>query len=284
MTELAIAVVSSQPDPYAAVPTLLLRLRIETPEAEPVHAMVLKAQIRIEPQRRRYSPEEEARLLELFGESPQWGESLRPFLWTHVTTTVAEFTGSVEIDLPVPCTYDFEVAAAKYLHSIGDGEIPIVLLFNGTIFSYRDGGLDRAADRVARRGGAPPPGPVWRATMDGFFPNSGWIRLRRRRSTPSPATRPIGPSRPGRTPSSASSRRRTSRERRPLRAGPARRRRRAVRGLRAVPVPGVGGQEPGALAVRRAHPEGLQRGRRLRGVDDADRVPARVRARGRPST
>ena len=105
-----------------------------------MHAIVLKAQIRIEPQRRRYSPEEEERLLELFGEAPQWGESLRPFLWTHVTTTVAEFTGSTEIDLPVTCTYDFEVAAAKYLHSLGDGDIPLVLL-NGTTFSYRDGGL-----------------------------------------------------------------------------------------------------------------------------------------------
>ena len=179
MTELSISVIGSQPDPYAAVPTMLLRLRIETPEAEPVHAMVLKVQIRIEPQRRRYSPEEEARLLELFGESPQWGESLRPFLWTHVSTTVAEFTGSVEIDLPVPCTYDFEVAAAKYLHSLADGEIPIVLLFNGTIFSYRDGGLIvqpvpwhvEAEHRL--------PVSVWRATMDAFFPNSGWIRLPR---------------------------------------------------------------------------------------------------------
>jgi hypothetical protein len=170
---------SSQPDPYAAVPTILLRLRIEAAESEPVHAMALKAQIRIEPQRRRYSPEEEARLLELFGEAPQWGESLRPFLWTHVSTTVAEFAGSVEIDLPVPCTYDFEVAAAKYLHSIGDGEIPIVLLFNGTVFSYRDGGLVvqpvpwniEAEHRL--------PVAVWRSTMDGFFPGSGWIRLRR---------------------------------------------------------------------------------------------------------
>lgn len=179
MTELAITVVSSAPDPYAAVPTMLLRLRIETNEAEPVHAMVLKAQIRIEPQLRRYSAEEGARLLELFGQTPQWGESLRPFLWTHVSTTVAEFTGSVEIDLPVACTYDFEVAAAKYLHSIGDGEIPIVLLFNGTVFSYRDGGLIvqpipwhvEASHRL--------PVSVWRKTMDGFFPDSGWIRIRR---------------------------------------------------------------------------------------------------------
>jgi len=179
MTALAITVLSGQPDPYAAVPTLLLRLRLETPESEPVHAMVLKAQIRIEPQRRRYSPEEEVRLLELFGEAPQWGESLRPFLWTHVTTTVAEFTGSTEIDLPVPCTYDFEVAAAKYLHSLGDGEIPLVLLFNGTIFSYRDGGL--VVQPVAWNVEAEHrlPVSVWRATMDTFFPDSGWIRLRR---------------------------------------------------------------------------------------------------------
>ena len=179
MTELTISVLSSAPDPYAAVPTLLLRLRIEAPAAEPVHALVLKAQIRIEPKRRRYSPEEETRLVELFGEAPRWGETLKAFLWTHVSTTVAAFTGSTEVDLPVPCTYDFEVAAAKYLHSLGDGEVPLVLLFNGTIFSYRDGGLVvepvpwhvEAEHRL--------PVAVWRATMDAFFPNSGWIRLRR---------------------------------------------------------------------------------------------------------
>jgi hypothetical protein len=179
MSGLAVTVVSSCPDPYAAAPTLLLRLRLGTPEAEPVHAMVLKAQIRIEPQRRRYSPEEEARLVELFGESGQWGESLRPFLWTHVSTTVAEFTGTTEIDLAVPCTYDFEVAAAKYLHSLGDGEIPLVLLFNGTTFCYRDGGL--VVQPIAWNVEAEHrlPVSVWRATMDAFFPNSGWIRLRR---------------------------------------------------------------------------------------------------------
>jgi hypothetical protein len=179
MTDLAITVLSSRPDPYAAAPTLVLRLRIETAETEPVHAMILKAQVRIEPQRRRYSPEQAGRLLELFGESPRWGDSLRPFLWTHVATTVAEFTGSTEIDLSVPCSYDLEVAAARYLHSVGDGEVPIVLLFNGTIFSYRDGGLVvqpvpwhvEAAHRL--------PISVWRATMDSFFPGSGWIRVSR---------------------------------------------------------------------------------------------------------
>ncbi len=40
-----------------------------------------------------YEPAEEGAPLELFGETPQWGDSLRPFLWTHVATTVAGFTG-----------------------------------------------------------------------------------------------------------------------------------------------------------------------------------------------
>ncbi len=179
MNDLSIAVLSSQPDVYAAAPTLVLRLRITAPEDQPVHAMVLKAQIRIEPQRRRYSAEEEVRLLELFGEAPQWGESLRPFQWTQVTTTVGEFTGAIEIDLPVPCSYDLEVAAAKYLHSLGDGDVPLALLFNGTIFSYRDERL--VVQPVPWHVEAQHALPVatWRATMDTYFPNSGWIRLQR---------------------------------------------------------------------------------------------------------
>ncbi|MEJ7583328.1 MAG: DUF6084 family protein [Acidimicrobiales bacterium] len=179
MSELRIQVLEGKPDPFAAVPTLLLRLRITQPESEPIHTIALRAQIRIEPQRRRYSPEEEHRLLELFGETPQWGESLRPFLWTHVSTTVAGFTGSIEVDLPVPCTYDFEVAAAKYLHSLGDGDIPIVLLFNGTVFSEHEGRLMVQPVPWHVEAQHLLPVSVWRQMMDGFFPNSGWIRLQR---------------------------------------------------------------------------------------------------------
>jgi Family of unknown function (DUF6084) len=177
MTALSISVVSSQPDRYAVVPTILLRLRLQTSELEPVHAMVLKAQIRIEPQRRRYEPSEEERLVDLFGEGKQWAESLRPFLWTHVVTTVPEFTGSTEIDLPVVCTYDLEVSATRYFHALRDGVVPLVLLFSGTMFSYRDGRLsvqpvawDVEAKHLL-------PIAVWRDTMDGFFPNCGWVRL-----------------------------------------------------------------------------------------------------------
>ena len=126
-------VLGARAEPYAAVPTIMFRLRITEADGRPVHAVALRCQIRIEPQRRvATTRDEEERLVELFGEPPQWGDSLRPFLWTHVATTVTGFTGSTEIDLPVTCTYDFEVAGTKYLHALDDGEIPLVLLFSGT--------------------------------------------------------------------------------------------------------------------------------------------------------
>ncbi|MGH9016522.1 MAG: DUF6084 family protein, partial [Acidimicrobiales bacterium] len=139
----------------------------------------LRCQIRIEPQRRRYAADEEERLYELFGETPQWGDSLHPFLWTHVSTTVAGFRGVTEIDLPVECTYDFEVAGAKYLHSLSEGEIPLLLLFSGTVFTRGESGF--AAEPVSWHEDATfrLPVAVWRGLMDLYFPRSGWIRVGR---------------------------------------------------------------------------------------------------------
>jgi len=179
MTELGFEVLGARAEPHAAVPTIALRLGITEADGRAVHALALRCQIRIEPQRRRYSREEEARLYELFGDTPHWGESLRPFQWTQVSTTVGRFVASTEIDLPVECTYDFDVAGAKYLHGLDDGEIPIVLLFSGTAFTKGTTGF--AAEPVGweseARFGLPV--AVWRDMMDRYFPNSGWIRVSR---------------------------------------------------------------------------------------------------------
>lgn len=179
MTSLAFDVIDARPEPHAAVPTIMLRLRVAQTNAETVHALALRCQIRIEPQRRRYNSDEEERLYELFGETPRWGDSLRPFLWTHVSMMIAKFTGSTEIDLPIECTYDFEVTAAKYLHSLSQGEIPLILLFSGTVFTRGETGF--AAEPVSWHHEAVYrlPVAVWRAVMDLYFPNSGWIRVGR---------------------------------------------------------------------------------------------------------
>lgn len=181
---LTFEVVDSYAEPYAAQPTIVLRLGITTPDDQPVHALSLACQIRIEPQRRTYSPVEEERLYELFGQTPQWGDSLRPFLWTHVAAMVTGFRGSTEIDLTVACSYDMEVAGVRYLHALAGGELPLVLLFSGTAFGPNTGGgvgggfsarpvswSDEASYQM--------PVQVWRDMMDQYFPNSGWLRLTR---------------------------------------------------------------------------------------------------------
>ena len=177
MTTVSFAVVDAAVDPYAAQPTMLLRVRATEPSGVRVHAVALRCQVRIEPQRRRYDTVEEHRLYELFGETPQWGDSLRPFLWTHLAATVPAFEGETEFDLAMPCTYDFEVAAAKYLHALENGVVPLVLLFSGTIFSKT--GPDFAVEPVSWSSEASFALPVatWRAVMDRYFPGSGWVRV-----------------------------------------------------------------------------------------------------------
>jgi hypothetical protein len=179
MTSLGFSVVGAEAEPHAAVPTLMFRVAVSESDGGRVHALALRCQIRIEPQRRRYGPEEEERLYELFGETPLWGDSLRPFLWTHVSTTVAGFDGRTEFELPVECTYDFDVAGAKYMHALAQGEIPLLLLFSGTVFTRGETGFAAEPLSWSSEASYRMPVSVWRQMMDLYFPNSGWLRVRR---------------------------------------------------------------------------------------------------------
>ena len=138
MPDLNFEVVDAEAPAFAAVPMLIFKLRIDNAmDQERIFTVTLRCQIQINVTRRRYSPEAQARLLEVFGEPKRWGETLRPLLWTHTSTVVPQFSGSTIVDLPVPCTYDFEVAGTKYFDALEDGEIPLTFLFSGTIF-YED--------------------------------------------------------------------------------------------------------------------------------------------------
>lgn len=107
------------------------------------------------------------------------GDSLRPFLWTHVATTIPGFRGSTEFDLPIPCSYDFEVAAAKYLHALSGGEIPLILLFSGTVFTRGERGFTAEPVSWNLEASYRLPVAVWRGVMDLYFPNSAWLRVSR---------------------------------------------------------------------------------------------------------
>jgi hypothetical protein len=179
VTELAFEVLDVQPQQHAASPHLLFRLRVTEGSGAVVHAIALRTQLRIEPQRRPYSAAEQEGLADLFGTSDRYSTTLKPFLWTHATAMVQGFEGSREFDLPVACTYDFDVSATKYLHALRGGDVPLVLLFSGTVFTRGDTGF--AVEQLSWSLEAQCRLPVasWLQLMDLYFPGGGWIRLDR---------------------------------------------------------------------------------------------------------
>ena len=159
LPELAFSVLGAERVEYAATPTLRFAVRVESTAGHPIRSLLLDTQIRIAAQRRRYDAGAQERLFELFGAPGQWGSTLRSLLWTQVTVVVPAFEGSREVDIPVPCTYDLEVAAARYFAALDDGEVPIELLFSGSVFyALPDGRLQTTRHLVGPRGGVPDAG------------------------------------------------------------------------------------------------------------------------------
>lgn len=179
MPDLNFEVIGVAVPPFAAVPTLTFKLRIDNSnEEERIQSVALQSQIRLAVTRRRYSPQEQERLLELFGEPERWGETLRSLLWTHASANVPRFTGSTVADLPVPCTYDFEVVSAKYFDALDDGAIPLNFLFSGTIFyENEEGNLRIGQISWSKEANYRLPVAVWKEMIARYYPNTAWIRL-----------------------------------------------------------------------------------------------------------
>jgi hypothetical protein len=165
---------------YAAVPSLLFKLRIENLEEEPIRSVALNTQIRIAATQRHYEAAEQERLLELFGEPYRWKDTVRSLLWTHTVLQVPRFSGSTVVDMPVTCTYDLEVVATKYFFALENGEVPLEFLFSGTVFYAAEGGrLQTARISWEKEAEFRLPVQLWKEMMERYFPNSAWIRLHR---------------------------------------------------------------------------------------------------------
>lgn len=185
MPELNFEVEGAEPQRFAASPHLFFKLRLTEAVAPgqqptPIHSVVLRCQIRIEPARRRYNTAEKDRLLDLFGTPERWGQTLRPLLWTHVSTVVPPFTGSQTVDLPVPCSYDFSLAATKYFDALEEDGIPLCFLFSGTVFYQTiDEALQVSQIAWEKEAYFRLPVAVWRELMDLHYPNCAWLCLRK---------------------------------------------------------------------------------------------------------
>ncbi len=181
MPDLSFSVESAEAVPFAAAPTLSLKVKVINPQPdEIIHTVALRAQIQIEATRRRYTDAEKTKLLDLFGEPDRWSRTLRAMLWTHAGVVIPGFTGSTVADLQIPCTFDFNVAATKYFHGVSDGDVPLNLLFSGTIFyALPDGTLQVAPIPWNKEARFRLPVQVWRKIMDEYYPNSAWLAIHR---------------------------------------------------------------------------------------------------------
>ncbi len=179
MPELTFQVERAEVISHSASPLVALMLRLTNcnPE-EVIHTVALRCQIQIEVTRRKYGKDDQARLRDLFGEPSRWGQTLKNLLWTHANIVVPSFRGSTVVDLPVPCTFDFNVAATKYFDGLADGEVPICLQFSGTVFyANGEGGLQVAPISWDKEARFRLPVKVWRDMMQSYYPNSAWLCL-----------------------------------------------------------------------------------------------------------
>jgi hypothetical protein len=162
----------------AAAPTLQFGLSVAEASGRDIFTIALTAQINVDPARRSYDAQTRERLVELFGEPERWGATTHSFLWSHASTLVPAFSGTTTFMLPVACTYDLELAAAKYFYSLPDGEVPLSFHFTGSVLYRGDAGqmqvvlIPWTCSAQWRM-----PVDTWRAMMDRHYPNGSWVRL-----------------------------------------------------------------------------------------------------------
>ncbi|MDQ2774282.1 MAG: DUF6084 family protein [Acidobacteriota bacterium] len=181
MPDLSFEIVAVNPVRDMITPALAFDLRVTNPFPEQsIHAVLLRCQIQLEVTRRRYSPTEQTQLRELFDHPSRWGDTLRAMTWMNASVNIPAFSGSIVYPITVPCTFDFNVATAKYFHGIADGEIPVTFLFSGTVFY--DGGqgvLQVAPISWNKEARFRLPVEAWKSLMDLHYPNSAYLNLRR---------------------------------------------------------------------------------------------------------
>ena len=179
MPDLSFQVEGAEVAARSASPLLLFKLRLTNSDPNQIiHTVALRCQIQLEVTRRKYTPDDQARLRDLFDEPIRWGQTLKTLLWTHASVVAPSFQGTTVADIPVPCTFDFNVAATKYFHGLADGEVPVCLQFSGTVFyAAPEGGLQVAPISWDKEARFRLPVKVWRDMMETYYPNSAWLCL-----------------------------------------------------------------------------------------------------------
>jgi hypothetical protein len=177
-TALDFSVLGAEPIEHAATPGVRFHMHVTEPDGREVYTIALSSQIHIDPARRTYDDDTRARLVELFGAPERWGATTHALQWARIESLVPTFRGSTAFTIEVPCSYDLEIASAKYFDSLEDGGVPLSFHFNGTVL-YR-GDDDRLQVVLVPWSCSVQwrmPVEVWKRAIDAHYPGGGWIRL-----------------------------------------------------------------------------------------------------------
>ena len=171
-------IVGARADEYAASPTVIFSVRVREPSEREVYTIALSTRILVDPTGRGYDETARESLYDLFGPSETMAASMQSLVWGQVAVLLPSFTGELTFDVPIACTYDLEVASAKYFASLADGVAPLDFHFNGTIFYSGD------SDRLqivhvpwSCTARYRMPVATWRKAVAACFAQTGWIRI-----------------------------------------------------------------------------------------------------------
>jgi Family of unknown function (DUF6084) len=160
-----------------AAPTLVFALRALEPTGREIYTVALSTQIHIDPGLRSHDDATRELLVDLFGAPERWAATTTSIVWAEVDRLVPSFTHQAGFELPVPCSYDLEVAASKYLYALPDGDVPLSFHFSGRIFYRGDDGRLQVVLAPWSSATFRLPVSTWKKMIDWHYPGSSWIRV-----------------------------------------------------------------------------------------------------------
>lgn len=177
-TDPVFTVLGVEPLEHSLTPGVRFHLHVTEPEGRDIYTIALSAQIHLDPARRTYDAATRDRLFDMFGEPERWGATTNPFQWARVEILVPSFVGSTAFTLDVPCTYDLEVASAKYFDALPGGEAALSFYFNGTVlYAGEHDRLQIVMVPWSCSASFRMPVDAWKRSIAAHFPKGGWIRL-----------------------------------------------------------------------------------------------------------
>jgi hypothetical protein len=178
VAEIGFRVVRASAVEHSASPELALTVEVSLPGAS-VDCILLRSSVRIEAGRRSHDEAERERLRELFGGESLWARSSKSLLWSRATSVVPGFDGATSVDIALPCSYDLAASAFRYLHGVGEGDVPITVQFSGTLFFRSEGVLQVTQIPWDREAPFRVPVDLFRTAIDAHFPNAAVLGLGR---------------------------------------------------------------------------------------------------------